>query len=197
MGLERHCRVTLGTRASEGNAHCGDGLLEFRGEFKLSWKWSDLRILSAEEGILEVQLGDQIAAFELGDASQKWQSAILNPKTWVQKMGLRAGQAYRIIGPLEQSLVDDLLASSGVNTDSANAEVTFYRMSSTDDLMLLDQIRAEGGVGSSVWTIFPKGQSSFKDNHIRDYARANGWIDIKIASIDGVLTSMKFVQRKV
>lgn len=195
MGLERSCTVTLDGRSSAGKAHCGDGLLEFRGEFRISWKWQDLRIVDSEDGILKAVKGDQLAEFNLGDAEAKWKHAILNPKTWVDKMAMRLGQPYRIVGELEQELKDDLLSKFGTTTEK-DAEVVFLRMESNLDLSMLDAARSTLPPNGAVWTIFPKGQKSFKDNDIRNYGRTSGWIDVKIASVTETLTSMKLVLRK-
>ena len=66
-------------------------------------------------------------------------------------------------------------------------------MDCLDDLQLLDQARPQISKDGMVWVIYPKGQKHFRESDIRNYARENGWVDVKIASVDAVLTSIKLV----
>jgi hypothetical protein len=55
MGLEKVCGARLNDQICEGRAHCGDGEVDFKGEFRFRWKWSELASKSAEAGRLSPQ----------------------------------------------------------------------------------------------------------------------------------------------
>ena len=66
MGLEATCSVKLNDQTSEGAAQCGDGEIDFRGDFRFKWKWSDLSSIGANKGTLTVHRNGDVAEFELG-----------------------------------------------------------------------------------------------------------------------------------
>jgi hypothetical protein len=189
MGLERECRVVLDGQTSEGKAHCGDGLLEFRGAFRVRWKWAELTAVSVEDEVLIASHESSVARFELGAAAPKWLHIIQNPKTWAQKLGLKPDDRYRIIGQIDD-IAQDLAKSFGSPSEPAN--IQFIHLRSIDDLASLPHPAAD----LSIWVVYEKGGKTIREADIRSHARGLGWIDVKVASVNAQLTSLKFVLRK-
>ncbi|HLO99550.1 MAG TPA: hypothetical protein VK171_13225 [Fimbriimonas sp.] len=193
MGLEATCTARLnGESLGEGKAHCGDLELTFRGEKRVKFLFREISEANGSTGVLTVQKYDSILELDLGDKAEKWAYAIRNPKTVIDKFGLKQDHRYTIVGAIPHSLEDDFQARAGEKSH-APCDVAFVGMAAIQDLSLLDQVRSQINKDGMVWVIYPKGQKHFKESDIRGYARESGWVDVKIASVDDVLTSVKLV----
>lgn len=193
MGLERTCRATLDGTESEGKAHCGDGLLEFRGEFRLSWKWSEIAV-SAADGALCAKRGSNIAEFHLGDDAAKWLHAIQNPKSLLDKLGVKPGHRWRLIGEFDAEFQAQLAERTGNPADpSDHQDWAFVFLSNPDELSLLLSARQSIFPAGGIWAVWKKGQKVLTENHIREFALANGLVDVKVASFSPTLSALKLV----
>ncbi len=108
MGLEITCKATLNGVLSIGKVHCGDGEIDFRGDFRFRWLWKDLSVVESADGILRVSRGEDRAEFQLHEAADKWAHAIRNPKSRLDKLGLKAGQAYQAWGEFDSAFPVEL-----------------------------------------------------------------------------------------
>lgn len=193
MGLETVCRVKLNAEVGEGKAHCGDGELEFRGEFKLRWKWSELQSTAVVDGILTAVRGPDIAEFYLGDAAVKWEHAIKNPKSRLDKLGLKPSHLYTTWGEFDQDFPVETRERAGEPAQAGPYDLVFARLTSLDDLPLLGKARDEIARNGGIWAVWLKGKKELTETHIRDYALANGLVDVKVASFSSTLSSLKLV----
>lgn len=193
MGLETVCRVKLNSEISEGKAHCGDGELEFRGEFKFRWKWSQLDRVGSENGVLTAVRGPDIVEFNLGDAAVKWEHAIKNPKTRLDKLGLKPSHLYTTWGEFDQEFPAETKERAGEPAQVGPYDLVFVRLISLDDLPILGKARDEIARNGGIWAVWLKGKKELTETHIRDYALANGLVDVKVASFSATLSSLKLV----
>ena len=193
MGLETVCRVKLNSEISEGKAHCGDGELEFRGEFKIRWKWSELDRVTSSDGVLIVVKGDEMAEFHLGDAAAKWEHAIKNPKSRLDKLGLKPDHKYAAWGEFDEIFAAELAKVAGDPTSREPYDIIFVRLNTQDDLTDLGKAREAIAKNGAIWAVWIKGKKELSETHVRDYARSNGLVDVKVASFSPTLSSLKLV----
>lgn len=132
------------------------------------------------------------AVLELGPKAEKWAHAILNPKKRIDKFGVKPGMAYQAWGEFDGELLAELMERAG-QPGKAPLDDIFCRLSSADDLPELLRARAEIAQDGMIWPVWPKGRKGFGSTHVREFARANGLVDVKIASVSEELTSMKLV----
>ncbi|MBS1708545.1 MAG: hypothetical protein JSS65_07460 [Armatimonadetes bacterium] len=193
MGLETVCRVRLNNEVSEGKAHCGDGELEFRGDFKVRWKWSELTSVSEEDGVLLAVRGGDKAEFHLGDAAAKWAHAIRNPKSRLDKLGLKPGQAYACWGEFDDSFASECAERAGSQAEEAPFDIVFVHLHTRDDLSKVSVARDRIQSNGAVWAVWAKGRKELNENDVRAYALANGLVDVKVASFSSMFSSLKLV----
>ena len=193
MGLETVCRVKLNSEISEGKAHCGDGELEFRGEFKIRWKWSELDRVTSSDGVLIVVKGAEMAEFHLGDAAAKWEHAIKNPKSRLDKLGLKPDHKYAAWGEFDETFATELAKIAGYPTSREPYDIIFVRLNTQDDLTDLGKAREAIAKNGAIWAVWLKGKKELTETHVRDYARINGLVDVKVASFSPTLSSLKLV----
>src|SRR5882724_11000127 len=98
MGNEAKCLVRFGKQVSEGKALLETSEIIFRGEFRLKIPFVMMKSVSAVDGELLIQTADGLAAFELGDAAEKWAHKILHPKTRMEKLGVKVGARVSVLG---------------------------------------------------------------------------------------------------
>ncbi|MEZ5163333.1 MAG: hypothetical protein R2688_06195 [Fimbriimonadaceae bacterium] len=192
MGKERECRVVLDGQESFGKAHCGDLEIDFRGDFRFRWFWKDLTSVSASGGLLIVRKGDQEAVFHLGDQAEKWQHDILNPKSRIDKFGLKPGMSYQAWGEFDDEFAGELTDRAG-EPGSGRLDCVFVRLDSSSELGALMEARGNIQPAGMIWAVWRKGRKEFGENHVRDFARDNGLVDVKVAKFNDELSSLKLV----
>ena len=192
MGAEANCRVRLNQTESLGKAHCGDGAIDFRGDFRFLWKWSDLSSVEANDGRLTVRKGTDEAVFDLGPSAEKWCFAILNPKTRLDKLGLKPTHSYQAWGEFDEAFLGELVARAG-DAGSSPLDLVFVRMDSEVDLAKLIDAKKSIAQNGTIWAIWPKGRKEFGETHIRDFSLQNGLVDVKVASFSPTLSALKLV----
>ena len=192
MGAEATCRVRLNQTESSGKAHCGDGEIDFKGDFRFLWKWTDLSSVEAADGRLTVRKGPDEATFELGAVAEKWCFAILNPKTRLDKLGLKAGQAYQAWGEFDDAFPGELAKVAG-EPGTAPLDAVFIRMDGEQDLAKLNDARTKIAQNGMIWAMWPKGRKEFREDNIRNYSLKHGLVDVKVASFSATLSALKMV----
>ncbi|MEI8282075.1 MAG: hypothetical protein WCG75_06705 [Armatimonadota bacterium] len=194
VGAEANCRVRLNQTESSGKAHCGDGEIDFRGDFRFLWKWTDLSSVEANDGKLTIRKGGDEAMFELGLAAEKWCFAILNPKTRLDKLGLKQNHSYQAWGEFDESFPSELAKVAGA-PGTAPLDAVFIRMDHVDDLGKMNAAREQIVQNGMIWAVWPMGRKEFSENHIRDFALQNGLVDVKVAKFSETLSALKMVIR--
>lgn len=192
MGAEATCRVRLNQQESTGKAHCGDGEIDFRGDFKFRWKWTELSSVESLDGQLVVRRKEDEAIFFLDDAADKWCHSILNPKSRLDKLGLKPGHGYQAWGEFDETFPNELEARAGEPLD-APLDIVFVRVHSVEELKNLLDARAAIKPAGMIWAIWTKGQKEFGENHIREFALQNGLVDVKVAKFSEELSALKLV----
>lgn len=191
MGLEVACEVELNDARSRGNAHCGDGLLEFKGDFRLRWKWSEITTCVAQDCLVATRQ-DQTAIFHLGVAAEKWDLAIKNPKSRLDKFGVKPGLCYTTWGVFDEAFAGELEQRAG-RPGVEPFDIVFVRLNSLNDLDNLLDARHQIKQNGMVWAVWAKGRKELTENHVRDFALSNGLVDVKVASFNSELSSLKLV----
>jgi len=193
MGLETTCTVKLNRQKSKGAAHCGDGQIDFRGDFRFTWKWTALTKVEASKGILKVARNGEVAEFELGDLAEKWLNQIRNPKSRLDKLGLKPGHRYVARGEFDGDFSKELIAKAGEPAKKAPYDAIFIRLDSGDNFKSILKAREQIEPNGMIWTIWPKGKKELREDDIRNFALANGLVDVKVASFSETLSALKLV----
>ncbi len=194
MGLEVNCRVRLNGAASEGKAHCGDNEIDFRGDFKFKWFWRELTSATATDGVLRVTRKEDVAEFELGEsAAAKWLHAIQNPKSRLDKLGLKPGHRWAALGVVDDAFLPEAIARAGEQASGPPFDVVFVRFDSAADLPKLKEARAAIKPDGMVWAVWPKGRKEFREDDARRYGGEIGLVDVKVASLSDELSGLKLV----
>ncbi len=194
MGNTRAARLHADGRTYEGEALLETAELIFRGERRLVIPFARIRSIGAADGRLTID--DYV--FELGEDAAKWAEKIRNPKSVIQKLGVKAGQNVAVVGVEDASFVRDLEkagAQVSVGRPKKNSDVIFCGASSRDDLARLASLKPSLAQNGALWVIRPKGVKTITEADTMAAGKAAGLVDVKVVKFSDTHTAEKFVIR--
>lgn len=185
----------------EGKTYNGEALLEtseliFRGERRLLIPFAKIESVEARDATLHVKFDGQSAAFEVGPQAVKWAEKIRNPKSVIQKMGIKAGHVVSVVHLNDDAFVADLeKAGAGVSRGRArkNSDAIVFGANTRADLERLVALKASLRPDGSLWIIRPKGVKEITEADTMAAGKAAGLVDVKVVRFSDTHTAEKFV----
>ena len=196
MGNEAVCTIR-----SEGKTFSGKALLEtseivFRGETRLKILFSSIKSVLAKNGELHVRTADALFVFDLGLQAEKWRNKIANPKSLIEKLGVKPGESVRLQGKFPEDFIASLKkhdASLATQAKPNPAPWIFFAAESSGDLRRVPAIAKSMRGAAALWIVYPKGQKAITESDVRSAGLKSGLTDIKVASFSPTHTALKFV----
>ncbi|HSE52364.1 MAG TPA: hypothetical protein VLB00_09240 [Gemmatimonadales bacterium] len=196
MGIETTCRVETEAGAGDARVLLETEELIVRGALKarIPLKSVDAAVVDGRK--LIVSHGKSRTVLHLGPEAARWADRILNPRSRLEKLGVKPDMVVSCQGVTDPALQDELTA--------AGATVSWGRIRKDSDLILLGVERdpevsriapAAGSLRPSgaIWVIHPKGKEGVKDTAIFSAGRAAGLVATKVAKFSETHTAEKLV----
>jgi hypothetical protein len=196
VGQERICEATIGRRRVEGKALLETNELIFRSpERRLRISFASITQLDATDGNLAVTYADGAATFHLGPVAAKWANKIRNPKSLLDKLGVKADHKVVVLSVRHAEFLADLKARvpTVLTRTGRDADVIIVGMESLGDLARLGALRAAIKPNGMIWTVTPKGKGGIKDIDVMAAGKAAGLVDVKVAAFSATHSATKFV----
>ncbi len=196
MGLEAVCIAHYGDSVSEGRALLESGDLCFRGAFRLTIPFNEMRSVAADHGNLEVAFGGGLAVFELGAAAERWADRIQHPPQRIDKLDVKPDSRVAILGLTDTEFVSQLRSRTSYVLQHSLAPGLNLIFLRADTLAMLDQLDALEPFlqrDGAIWVIAPKGRRQISEMAVLNAGRAAGYVDVKVASFSSTHTAHKFV----
>ncbi|HEY1468946.1 MAG TPA: hypothetical protein VGF61_07865 [Candidatus Acidoferrum sp.] len=195
MGQELACSVL-----ANGKSHRGKALLEsneilFRGDLRLKIPLASIKKVDAGEGKLHVRTKDALYVFDLGPKAEKWRDRIANPKSLLDKLGVKPGDSVSLLGSFSADFLAGLKKQGAVITRAKSAAPSWIFLAA-DSLADLAGVKSAAGAlknSAALWIVYPKAQKSITENDVRSAGLRSGLTDIKVASFSPTHTALKFV----
>jgi hypothetical protein len=197
MGNEAQCVVKSGGKKAAGKALLETTELIFRSEsLRLKIPFSQIKSVKAVDGELRIESPDGSVIFELGSEAEKWAHKILNPKSRMEKLGLKQGAKVSVIGKLDPEFEAEL---EKVSPDFECGAIT----KDTEWILLIAETQKDlakainiakvmrGAV--ALWVIYPKGRKDITEMDVLNAGRKARLKDIKVMSFSSTHTALKFV----
>jgi hypothetical protein len=196
MGNESACTLRY-----EGKIFSGKALLEteellFRGETRLKIPFLSIVALQARDGELHVRTKEGLAVFEIGPSAEKWREKIANPKTLVEKLGVKSSEVVSLMGKFPSDFLVSLKKHGAtVLHDKITKDVPWYFLAveSRKDLLRVKTIANSLQGARALWIVYPKGQTSITETDVRSTSLRAGLTDIQVARFSATHTALKFV----
>ena len=195
MGQELACSVL-----SNGKLHRGKALLEsneilFRGDLRLKIPLTSIEKMEAAAGKLRVRTKDAFYVFDLGPKAEKWRDRITNPKSLLDKLGVKPGDSVSLQGSFSADFLVDLKQRGAVITHEKSPAPSwiFLAADSLADLAGVKSAASSLRNCAALWIVYPKGQKPITEHDVRGAGLRCGLTDVKVASFSSTHTALKFV----
>ena len=193
MGREIACLAHFGGKSARGKALLETNEILFRGEFRLKIPLVSIEEVKASDGELRVKTADGLAVFELGDRAEKWREKILNPKSLLDKLGVKPGENVVLHGSIDKSFCESVKKHGAKIASAPDSPWIFLAAGKSGELAKVKQIAKGMRVAAALWIIYPKGQKTITENDVRGAGLKAGLTDVKVASFSATHTALKFV----
>lgn len=194
MGAELKCKARYGKQVGEGRALLETSEIIFRGDFRLKIAFKEIQKISAKEGALRVSWNGETAEFEIGAASEKWLAKIKNPKSVIEKIGIKPGMRVTLVGMKDESFARDVKrVTECTNRVGKSCEMIFYGAKDAAELKRVPELARALAPDGALWIVYPKGRKEIREIDVIDAGRAAGLKDVKVVGFSPTHTALKFV----
>ena len=196
MGKDAHVAAVVDGAPDQGRLQYEPPKLIFRGRGRHVFEGAALLGVRAESG--ELVLADG-ARFTLGEKqAASWADAILNPKSRMQKIGVKPGMRAGVLGVEDRTLAVELAkAGAEVAVPTADLDLLFYAADSADELARIGELIPRLKPTGALWVVSRKGKAAtIKDVEVMAAAKAHGLVDNKVVGFSDTHTALRFVRRK-
>jgi hypothetical protein len=196
MGSEATCIVSFGRRTSKGRALFETNELIFRGDFRLRIPFNDMKSVAAKKNKLLIVFSQGVVVFELGPAAEKWADKIRNPKSLIDKLGVKPDLKVSVLGINEETFLKQLRRRVGPfaqGRSKKNSDPIFLGAEKRRDLRKLEALQAFLSRGGVLWIVAPKGSQEIREADTLKAGRSAGLVDVKVASFSKTHTAHKCI----
>jgi hypothetical protein len=193
VGQEIACTASSDGRRAEGRAQLETDELRFRGDgMRLRIPYASVTGVRAAGGLLEVDHGGATSTFELGDRAARWADRITNPKTVIDKLGVKPGQRVALRGMDADGFAGGL-AARGAEIVERGADHVFVAVETPADLAALASLVPLMARNGALWTVRRKSRKDLTESDVMAAGRAVGLVDVKVVRFSETHTAEKFV----
>jgi hypothetical protein len=199
MGNELACTLSLDGKSFSGRALLESSELIFRGETRLKVPFNAITSVETKNSQLHVRTKGRLAVFELGPQAEKWREKITNPKSVLDKLGVKPGNSVAVLGGLPAESLSSLRKHGAVVSEGKipkDAPWIFLVVNNMAELRRLPAIRKSMRGAMALWLVYPKGQRSVTENDVRSAGLKADLVDVKVVSFSTTHTALKFVLPK-
>lgn len=196
MGAEAMCVVDHEGRSSEGKVQLETEELVFRGGFRLRIAYRDIAKVDVHEDSLRVATKSGTTLFRLGKkTSEKWLQKLLNPKSVLDKLGVKPGMRMAVLGIDDAGFLQQLEERIGKFDRRAGKEhdCIIWGAKAKKDLAKLSSLKQAIDRAGGIWVIWPKGKPELKEDDIRTAAIAAGLVDVKVMKFSETHSGLRLV----
>ena len=196
MGREATCHARMGRESGEGKALLETDEVLFRGDFRARVAFRDLSGVAVRRGVLTLTWPGGTLALSLGDAAEKWAEAIRNPKSVVEKLGIKPGLKIALLAGFDATFQRDVAAALGARPlarATKGCDLVFAMLARPGDEARLARLVPAIAPAGGVWAIYPKGRRELSEDTVRAAAKRAGLVDVKVVRFSDALGALKLV----
>ena len=197
MGQIIQTKALFRNKSSIGEAHLETDFVIFRGNFHLKIHFKDISSVKASDGKLKISfLEDEITLY-LGEKATNWADKIKNPKSVIDKLGVKSTSRVIVLGIQDKKFLNDLSKRTKLiirGKISKDLDFIFYSAEGSKDLEKLSHLKKCLKENGAVWVISLKGkEANIKDVDVMKAARKAGLVDNKVVGFSQTHTALKLV----
>jgi hypothetical protein len=195
MGLQAKCSASFEGKVSSGNALLESEQLIFRGDYRVVVPFKAIKRLSEAAGKLSIECTQGMLILDLGNEARKWEDKIKNPKTLVDKLGVKRGMRVTV-HKVDDSGFLKALKEKGIEYQtkaSKMSDMIFFQSDSIKELSSVGALAESLAKNGTLWLVYPKGKKEIKQEDVFKTGKLAGLVDVKVVSFSSTHTALKFV----
>ena len=197
MGYEIECDAVIDGTPDHGRALLETDHVLFRGAGRLKMAFSAIASVACDGDSLIVDASDHSLTLKLGAQAARWADRMRNPKSLLDKLGVRSGMAIALIGVSDTKFAGNLRESGcEIVASPGDASVVFVQVDGADGLRVVPDLAENRAPGGAIWIIAPKGCRVINDRMVIQAGRDCGLVDTKVCAFSATHTALKFVRRR-
>jgi hypothetical protein len=196
MGREARCNATINGVVAQGRVLLETDALIFRGEERATIPYREMQDVRATGERLTITWPGGRASFHLGSNAPKWEHSIRNPKSLVDKLGIKPDHDVVVLHLSDERFVAQIrerAARVTVGRTRKNADALFYGAGRRSDLDKLAKLKTWLKPNGALWVIRPKGGGAITESDVLSAGKKAGLVDVKVVRFSDVHTAEKFV----
>jgi hypothetical protein len=197
VGLEDECLVVLGGRRFRARVQLETREVVIRGDERTVIPFARLASVVADGEWLRLEREGGDVALELGaKEAARWADRIRNPKSRLDKLGVKTGHRVAVVGVDDASFLPEL-ERRGAQTARARAgqslDLVFVGARTRSDLSRLAEMKTAIRPEGAVWVTWRKGRAELREDDVRAEALRVGLVDVKVVAFSDALSGLKLV----
>lgn len=196
MGYEKTCTMRYRGETSEGRALLETEEVIFRGDVRVTFPFAEIESVSASDGRLHLSTAHGTAVLELGEDAPKWADRIRNPKSVLDKLGVRAGMRVSVLGIKDAGFIARLRGAGAVvsvGRGRKESDMVFLGIDKKAGLSRLATAQEWLTPAGAIWVIRPKGTPQITDRDVIAAGKAAGLVDTKVVRFSDTHSAEKLV----
>jgi hypothetical protein len=199
MGLEAMCAVKVGLgRRTTGKALLeSDHVLLRLPTARVKIAFADIESMEAKDGQLAIKHRGGSVSIYLGAAATRWAEKIKNPRSLMDKLGVKPGMRVAVVN------VDDseFLVQLGARTNDVARrpaghalDMIFFGVEDVDSLGRLAALKRTLKSDGAIWVVHRKGKdATLRDVDVFAAAKRAGLVDNKVVAFSATHTAERLV----
>lgn len=197
MGLEATCVVRVGRRRATAKALLESDHLVLRlPEERLKIFLRDIAKVEVKDGRLTIEHATGSATLYLGAGASKWAEKIRNPRSLMDKLGVKPGMRVSVVDVDDTAFLLELdshmMASRRLG--AGPIDVLFFGTEDVASLVRLAAFKRTLASNGAIWVVHRKGKdATVKDTDVFAAAKHAGLVDNKVVSFSATHTAERLV----
>jgi hypothetical protein len=159
--------------------------------------FGDIEHMEAKDGQLSIKHRNGSATIYLGSAAVKWAEKIRNPRSLMDKLGVKPGMRVAVFGVDDADFLLQLAAHTGATARKAPGhavDVIFFGTDDVDSLVRLAPLKRTLKSDGAIWVVHRKGKgATLKDTDVFAAAKRVGLVDNKVVAFSATHTAERLV----
>ncbi len=190
-------KVTISDRPMKASVLLETAEIIIREKERLRIPFKEMKSLSASKGVLSFLFNGNTISLSIGDKAEKWLEKIKNPKSVLEKLGVKQGVRVSIINIEGKDFLREIKSKTGnvkIGSPAKGSDLIFYEANNPGEVEKLSSLKNYIKPGGGIWVVSLKGKAAtIKDVEIMKIGKKCGLVDNKVVGFSGTHTALKFV----
>lgn len=197
MGTEVTAKIRIGTKQSEATVLLETQEVIIRGETRMIIPLKEMKSLKVQAGSLSFSFEGKMISIFLGEKAEKWFEKIKNPKSVLDKLGVKPDSRVSIVNINDGKFLGEVKKKTTdvtVGKAAKDSDLIFYEANSAKEVEQLASLKKYLKPSGGIWVVSLKGKATtIKDIDVMKIGKKCGLVDNKVVGFSQTHTALKFV----